>query len=178
MTASTSDDGKYIFVANEPCTSNLLLGHIVITASLTRSTAASRDFSSSSVGSKNRQKSTISPCNRTKGDFKFLNLCAVPLGDQSGSSPLLLSFLFLSLFLSSLSFPTFPSLFPANKSRSFLFSSSLSFSSRFFIVIKCCSLSSSSYSSSSTSMKSPPNPVVRSTFKLSTRLFSPPIRVV
>ena len=52
--------GRYMPVANEPCTSNLASGQMPMTTARTRSTAAARAAASSAVGSKNRQKSTIS----------------------------------------------------------------------------------------------------------------------
>ena len=77
--------GRYIPVANEPWTSNRDCGHIESTAARTRSTAAFRPSASSAVGSKKRQKSTISACRRTSGDLSFRSLSAVPGGLHGGS---------------------------------------------------------------------------------------------
>ena len=87
ITASMSLLGRYMPVANEPCTSNLASGQMPITTARTRSTAAARAAASAAVGSKNRQKSTISACSRTSGDSSRRNRSDVPGGHHGGSEP-------------------------------------------------------------------------------------------
>ena len=87
ITASMSLLGRYMPVANEPCTSNLASGQMPITTARTRSTAAARAAASAAVGSKNRQKSTISACSRTSGDLSWRNRSEVPGGHHGGSAP-------------------------------------------------------------------------------------------
>mmetsp|Transcript_9068 Transcript_9068/g.25274 ORF Transcript_9068/g.25274 Transcript_9068/m.25274 type:complete len:307 (+) Transcript_9068:1090-2010(+) len=86
MTASMSEFGRYMPVANDPCTSNRAPGQMDATASRTRSTAADRAADSASVGSRYRQKSTISWCRRISGDFTRASLSAVPAGHHRGSA--------------------------------------------------------------------------------------------
>mmetsp|Transcript_24556 Transcript_24556/g.61161 ORF Transcript_24556/g.61161 Transcript_24556/m.61161 type:complete len:322 (+) Transcript_24556:767-1732(+) len=85
ITASMSLLGRYIPVAKDPCTSNRDSGHSDRTAARTRSTAAWRAAPSACVGSRKRQKSTISECRRTSGDFSLRSRSAVPDGHHSGS---------------------------------------------------------------------------------------------
>ena len=86
ITASMSELGRYMPVANEPCTSKRAAGQMDLTTARTRSTAAARAVSSSSVGSKNLPKSTISLCKRMSGDCKLRNRFTVPGGHHRGFS--------------------------------------------------------------------------------------------
>ena len=86
ITASISEFGRYMPVANDPCTSNLAPGQIESTAPRTRSTAAVLADDSSAVGSRYRQKSTISWCRRMSGDLTRASLAAVPGGHHRGSA--------------------------------------------------------------------------------------------
>ena len=85
ITASTSLFGRYMPVAKLPCTSKRAPGQMASTAARTRSTEASRASRSAAVGSRNRQKSTISACRRNIGDRSVFRRSDAPGGHHTGA---------------------------------------------------------------------------------------------
>ena len=86
ITASTSLFGRYMPVAKLPCTSKRAPGQIASTAARTRATEPSRASRSAAVGSRNRQKSTISACRRNIGDRSVFRRADAPGGHQTGAA--------------------------------------------------------------------------------------------